>query len=364
MSTNLRKAQKHMQRARELLNQGQLGFGVPRKSKVGEERKQEENNFSMQTDNNCYMYAAFNIVLKMLSNDSNLQSLSCVLKAREIMRSGGSLGQGTDLLDEQTSRFYASLREYEFRISIWEYCTRDREKEVQDSLVDECKGLLGMEWRKKPELKQETDFTRHGGSGVKILQAMILQSHCKIAFMWEAWDGNTHFLSTVQRTNKALRVKDQHVETNYKQTVKQISENKSYENTYIFCEMETTKCKDYTECLSKLDMLQPLRHRLAGAFIGLQLKDDDAHVVAVIPHKGTFYIYDSNLEYQLEIDICLYKIREKLDYFTHITFVFAPTQVIIERAPSKDETRQAANRTIEKKTKFRDREFYQFCELR
>ena len=29
MSTNLRKAQKHMQRATELLNQSQLGFGVP-----------------------------------------------------------------------------------------------------------------------------------------------------------------------------------------------------------------------------------------------------------------------------------------------------------------------------------------------
>ena len=29
MSTNLRKAQKHMQRAKELLNQSQLGFGVP-----------------------------------------------------------------------------------------------------------------------------------------------------------------------------------------------------------------------------------------------------------------------------------------------------------------------------------------------
>ena len=28
MSTNLRKAQKHMQRATELLNQGQLGFGT------------------------------------------------------------------------------------------------------------------------------------------------------------------------------------------------------------------------------------------------------------------------------------------------------------------------------------------------
>ena len=33
MSTNLRKAQKHMQRARELLNQSQLGFGVENRSK-------------------------------------------------------------------------------------------------------------------------------------------------------------------------------------------------------------------------------------------------------------------------------------------------------------------------------------------
>ena len=33
MSTNLRKAQKHMQRATELLNQGQLGFGAPTRSK-------------------------------------------------------------------------------------------------------------------------------------------------------------------------------------------------------------------------------------------------------------------------------------------------------------------------------------------
>ena len=41
MSTNLRKAQKHMQRAKELLNQSQLGFGVETRSnkrKLAEEK--------------------------------------------------------------------------------------------------------------------------------------------------------------------------------------------------------------------------------------------------------------------------------------------------------------------------------------
>ena len=39
MSTNLRKAQKHMQRATELLNQSQLGFGAPPES--SSKRKRE-----------------------------------------------------------------------------------------------------------------------------------------------------------------------------------------------------------------------------------------------------------------------------------------------------------------------------------
>ena len=36
MSTNLRKAQKHMQRATDLLNQGQLGFGGPPEKRTHE----------------------------------------------------------------------------------------------------------------------------------------------------------------------------------------------------------------------------------------------------------------------------------------------------------------------------------------
>ena len=49
MSTNLRKAQKHMQRATELLNQGQLGFGAN-----GEEpplKRQKTNEISASEPN-------------------------------------------------------------------------------------------------------------------------------------------------------------------------------------------------------------------------------------------------------------------------------------------------------------------------
>ena len=43
MSTNLRKAQKHMQRATDLLNQSQLGFGV-------ETREQKKRKRELETD--------------------------------------------------------------------------------------------------------------------------------------------------------------------------------------------------------------------------------------------------------------------------------------------------------------------------
>ena len=40
---NVRKAQKHMQRAAELLNQGQLGFGVGEKSELGKRPREEDD---------------------------------------------------------------------------------------------------------------------------------------------------------------------------------------------------------------------------------------------------------------------------------------------------------------------------------
>ena len=61
MSTNLRKAQKHMQRARELLNQSQLGFGGPGKRATtrSQTRKMEEKELQSNDEN----------ILNMVSDD-------------------------------------------------------------------------------------------------------------------------------------------------------------------------------------------------------------------------------------------------------------------------------------------------------
>ena len=51
MSTNLRKAQKHMQRARELLNQGQLGFGVNTDQKENQLQKLPDELMQLMSTN-------------------------------------------------------------------------------------------------------------------------------------------------------------------------------------------------------------------------------------------------------------------------------------------------------------------------
>ena len=63
MSTNLRKAQKHMQRATELLNQSQLGFGGPsnRATTRSMTRKMEESQKKLQSNNEN--------ILNMVSDD-------------------------------------------------------------------------------------------------------------------------------------------------------------------------------------------------------------------------------------------------------------------------------------------------------
>ena len=61
MSTNLRKAQKHMQRATELLNRGQLGFGTgDNKPGVGtrarkRRREAEQEQIKLKTQVSTYM---------------------------------------------------------------------------------------------------------------------------------------------------------------------------------------------------------------------------------------------------------------------------------------------------------------------
>ena len=98
---NVHKAQKHMQRATELINQeGPLAFGTgdegvltrAQKRQIDdlEQRKKEghakrtkrtrrkkciKNEFSIQIQGVCYMYAAYNLLLRRLLKDPALNSL-------------------------------------------------------------------------------------------------------------------------------------------------------------------------------------------------------------------------------------------------------------------------------------------------
>jgi hypothetical protein len=111
---NVHKAQKHMQRATELLNpESQLGFGdgddepgvltrgKRRKIDDLEQRKKEghakrtkrtrrkkciKNEFSIQIQEVCYMYAAYNLLLRRLLKDPALNSLESVTRAKKTIR--------------------------------------------------------------------------------------------------------------------------------------------------------------------------------------------------------------------------------------------------------------------------------------
>ena len=101
MSTNLRKAQKHMQRAKELLNQSQPGFGAPNPgpSLVGPHRPKHRQradgpyeqrpktkkgilvssacsdvyfNKQQEGEGTCYMHAALGLIVKSLYKDTKM----------------------------------------------------------------------------------------------------------------------------------------------------------------------------------------------------------------------------------------------------------------------------------------------------
>ena len=130
---NVRKAQKHMQRATDLLNQSQLGFGTgdvePGVQTRGQKRQIDElekrdikrkmrksrcikGEFKTQIQPVCYMYAVYNLLLRRLLNDPALNSLESVKRANQQMLSGGLLRVGRHTLEPKAVFLYDDLKTY------------------------------------------------------------------------------------------------------------------------------------------------------------------------------------------------------------------------------------------------------------
>ena len=306
MSTNLRKAQKHMQRATELINQeGQLGFGAggegvltrgkkrqidelekrKKKGRVKRTKKCIKNEFSKQIQGVCYMYSVYNLLLRRLLKDPALNRLKSVKKANEQLKSGSVLRVGRYTVEPEALDMYTSLFTY------W-FVSRD-----MTQLSDHEKAELKLDANIPIYQKNSTAILIRGGCAGIVLQAIILatKEHNEIAVV-KIHDQSLHNFTTVHCENGIASAKIRHTESNYVETLKGIFENTYYDDKYIFFEEKQLCLWDYSECLQYFDDL-PGEDRFAGAFIDIVYDFDlrkAYHSVCMIPTEEGLTVYDAN----------------------------------------------------------------------
>ena len=308
MSTNLHKAQKHMQRATELLNRSQLGFGGPDGVKTrGQKRRSDklkkqvrkkrtkkciEGEFRRQIQGVCYMYSVYNLLLRRLLKDPALNSLKSVKRANEQLKSGSVLRVGRYTLEQEALDIYASLFIYWL---VERDVTQRSDHEIAQLKLDANIPIYQ---------KNSTARLIHGGSAGLVLQAIILatQEHKEIAVVQrydkilldeDQW---LHHFTTVHCENGIASAKIRHTKSNYVETLKGIFENTYYDDKYIFFEEKQLCLWDYSECLQYFDDL-PGEDRFAGAFIDLVYDFDSTkayHSVCMIHTEEGFEVYNAN----------------------------------------------------------------------
>ena len=186
---SLRKAQKHMQRATELLDQSQLEFGTgdkkpgvetrEMKRQIKELEKQKKirakrpkrcirGEFSPQIQGVCYMYSVYNLVLRMLLKDPALNSLKSVIRANKQLESGSVLRVGRHTLEPEALILYDSLEIYWTKKSLW-----DRSPNRSD--CEEPKLLPSLNIPAY-DIPAGTAGQTEGGCAPNVLQAIILST--------------------------------------------------------------------------------------------------------------------------------------------------------------------------------------------
>ena len=324
---NVRKAQKHMQRARELLEQGQLGFGTGQKRTI-------QGHFKEQIQGVCFMYAVFTLVLRKLYSDSALSNLKYVQDAKKKMDSGSVLRVGRNTIDKETINLYNSIHEYWSARDTWDLYNDwlKNNPDWKKEIIERCEQKHGIGFlNKKPKLiKKEMSSSDllEGGSSEHVLEAILLstEKYNTVAFVKIKLFDTTHMFSTIHCENEEMEVKNHDTMINHKETLNHISESAQYKEVYILVQIER-KFMNYEECIETLKEVQPLAHRLAGAFMNMILIEG-GHVVAMIPSRHGFEIYDANETQVHSIDHFPYRHEDNCRPIDQITYVFAPSGII------------------------------------
>ena len=325
---NVHKAQKHMQRATELINQeGPLAFGTGddepgvltrgkrRQIDDLEQRKKEghakrtkrtrrkkciKNEFSIQIQGVCYMYAAYNLLLRRLLKDPALNSLESVTRAKKQLESGSVLRVGRHTLEPKAVFLYDDLHIYWSLKRLWDI-TPNRSDHKEPKL------LLSANMPAY-ERVSTADLCKGGSAGL-VLQAIVLatEKHNEIAVVREynkvflQNQERLHTFTTVQCENGNASAKNEKIKSNSVKTLKGIFENTYYDDKYIFFEVVQFSGWGYEEVLEVYDIF-PGKDRFAGAFISIYYAygpNELSHEVCMIPEctipgGEMFMVYDGN----------------------------------------------------------------------
>ena len=289
---NVRKAQKHIQRATELLNpESQLGFGVGETSELGKRPREEDDElvpgFARQIGPTCYLHAVFNFIFKCLDTDEKLweknlklfeflQELYFSNKSIQVEQALQNVGgefvkdRSVQSLQQSGTRnlFGQDFNEIFFQVNNALY---GREKSIHSRI----------NWGNR-----NTHFTII--DLITFLFVFILFAHSELTFIWKPSDDMFRIDNVCLKRNGKVNIESIHAQSQ-KDVIERLKDNK-YSSRYIFC-METHQDRGHADefqtCfLSHAWLMKELSMRFAGSIVTLSKKPgvgSTGHAIVAYP---------------------------------------------------------------------------------
>ena len=336
---NVRKAQKHIQRATELLNpESQLGFGVGETSELRKRPREEDDElvpgFARQIGPTCYLHAVFNFIFKCLDTDEKLweknlklfeflQELYFSNKSIQVEQALQNVGgefvkdRSVQSLQQSGTRnlFGQDFNEIFFQVNNALY---GREKSIHSRI----------NWGNR-----NTHFTII--DLITFLFVFILFAHSELTFIWKP-DFNMFRIDNVGLKNGKVNIESIHAQSE-KDVIERLKHNK-YSSRYIFC-METHQDRgdadEFQTCfLSHAWLMKELPMRFAGSIVTLSKKPG---VVGSTGHALVAYPVSTPFTPGTDIMVCnsdgkpckmsdSYKIVSMQRTIHEVLFIYRPTK--------------------------------------
>ena len=270
---NVRKAQKHIQRATELLNpESQLGFGVGETSELGKRPREEDElvpGFARQIGPTCYLNAVFNVIFKCLHDDEKLweKNLKLFEFLQELYFSNKSI-QVEQALQNVGGEFVKDRSVQ----SLQQSGTRNLfGKDFNKIFFKVNNALYGRKESIHSRINWENRKIYFTSRSATFLFVLILFAYSELTFIWKP-DFNMFRIDNVYlRRNGEVIIKSADVRSEEK--VIERLKYKEYPSRYIFC-METHQDRGHADefqtCfLNHSWLMEELPMRFAGSIVKL-----------------------------------------------------------------------------------------------